>query len=146
MASEDRSTNQHATIHMHKGWLAALAALIVLFLVFMFGIAAGRFSYGGFGGRTHGFIGGAMVGHERRLGRMMADGAVTDSQDRVIGTVTAVNGSDLTVAAGGSSYTVQTSSSTQWQNGNTAKVNDTVVAYGTTNNGVLTATQVVINP
>lgn len=68
------------------------------------------------------------------------------NQNQTRGVVTAVNGSSFTVAAYGSTTTVQTSSATQYHGGDQVKVNDTVIAYGAGNNGTLNATQVVINP
>jgi hypothetical protein len=62
------------------------------------------------------------------------------------GVVTAVNGSTITVAGNGATNTVTTNSSTQYTGGSKAAVNDTIVAVGTTNNNVFTATRIIINP
>jgi len=51
----------------------------------------------------------------------------SEQTSRLTGVVTAVNGSVLTVAGGGNTYTVTTNSSTQWAGGSSAAVNDTVV-------------------
>ena len=143
--AEQEKPSKYIDTHIHKSWIAGLAALLILFVVFMFGMAAGRFGTGNFGHRQSVFMKGIMMSGDRGFGGMMHSGLI-NSQDRVAGTVTAVNGSSFTLAGNGSSYSVQTNSSTQWQNGRSVKVNDTVMAFGTTNGGVLTATQVVINP
>jgi hypothetical protein len=87
---------------------------------------------------SHGFMhrGNAFIG-KRGFG---------DNQNRLHGTVTAVNGSGFTVAGNGAVTQVQTSSSTQYHGGNQVKVNDTVVASGTTSDGSFQATDIVINP
>src|SRR5579859_7944952 len=107
MANQE-SSNNYINTHIHKGWLAALAALVVLFAAFVFGLAAGRFSYG-FGNRAHGFIGGTTLKQESQDG-FITHRMMSNIQDRIIGTVTATNGSSLTVAGGGSSYSVETNS------------------------------------
>lgn len=88
--------------------------------------------------------GGGIVRQTRSLGRFGIAGS--NSQDTARGVITSVNGTNFTVAGNGSTQQVSTSSSTQYQGGDQVKVNDSVVAYGTTNNGTLSATQVVINP
>lgn len=64
----------------------------------------------------------------------------------VEGVVTAANTAALTVAGNGTTSTVSTTSSTQYQGGSQAAVNDTVIVTGTTTNGTFTATKIVINP
>ncbi len=70
----------------------------------------------------------------------------SDSQDRLNGVVTAVNGTSFTVAGHGATNQVATSSSTQYTNGDQVKVNDSVIVSGTRSNGSLQASQIVINP
>jgi hypothetical protein len=142
---EDKNDKTPAPSRMHGGWLLVLGGIVVLLVVFAIGMSAGRFNNGRFG--MHG-KGGRSGGFMMMQGRSGAgtSGRVGNSQDRITGTVTAVNGSNFTVAGHGSSYQVQTNSSTQYQNGSTVKVNDTIVAFGTTNSGTLTATLVAINP
>ena len=145
MAKDDtpaRSPYINATLH--KGWLAAAGAVIVLFLAFGVGMAAGRFSdphtfERGISSRNVMMGGGGMFGHHE-------GGFLSSNQNRVVGTVTAVNGANFTVAGQGSTEEVTTNSSTQYHGGSSVKVNDTVMAMGTTDNGVLTATRIVVNP
>lgn len=141
MATEEKQAR--STSSWQKGWLVVIAALVVLFIAFIVGIAAGRWGRTGYymdGYRTGGYM---MGGHRFMAGDGMFG---QDYQTRVIGTVTAVNGSDFTVAGGGTTNSVKTDSSTQWEGGNSVKANDTVVAYGSVNNGTFTATLVQINP
>jgi len=51
----------------------------------------------------------------------------SEQTSRLTGVVTAVNGSVLTVAGGGNTYTVTTDSSTQWAGSSSATVKDTVI-------------------
>lgn len=141
MATEEKQSRPMGS--WQKGWLAAIAAIIILFIVFIVGLAAGRFGRTGYymdGYRT----GGHMMGDHRFIGGGGMFGQ--DYQARVIGTVTSTNGSDFTVAGGGTTNTVKTDNSTQWEGGNSVKTNDTVVAYGSVSNGTFTATLVQINP
>ncbi len=62
------------------------------------------------------------------------------------GVVTVVNGDKLTIAGNGTTSTVTTTSSTQYVGASSAAVDDTVDVMGTSSNGTLTATQIVVNP
>jgi len=135
-----------STVNVNHSWLYGLLGVLILLVVLMAGVGianhhrrlergivtSGQFGTG-FGERHQGFM--AMGG------KQLADG-----QNRTSGVVTAVNGSSFTLAGHGSTTEVTTNSSTQYRDGNTVKVNDTVVVSGTTINGTLTATKVVINP
>ena len=144
--------NWYSTNSGGRGLAYGAGAVIVLLIVFMLGAAAaghhrvyrtGGFYGGGPGPVTVGMGRGERVFmHSGNFG-----GTVTDNgQTRTTGVVTAVNGSSFTLAGNGATTNVTTNGSTQYQNGNTVKVNDTVMVVGTTSNNTLTATSVVINP
>lgn len=133
--------------HHKKTWLVPV--LIVVIVVLFIGMIASWAAY------RHNWYG---PGYKnvvvRSGGHMMMDeghrggfwGGTYSNQNRISGVVTSVNGSSFTVAGDGSTNTVQTNSSTQYQNGSSVKTNDSVVVFGTTNNGTFTASSVVINP
>lgn len=137
-----------STAPAHNGWLYGALAAILVILVFMLGVAAERhhnsgqtfFSKAGF--RT-GFMGPERM-HEGGFG--FGGTQTADGESRTTGVVTSVNGDNFTVAGNGATTNVTTNSSTQYQGGNQVKQNDTVIVRGTTSNGTLTATEVVINP
>ena len=142
--SEDKNDKTQAPNRMRSGWGLALAIIVILLVAIAIGMSAGRFNDDRFGMHGGGRGGGFTMMHGS--GGVGMGGRIGNGQDRVTGTVTALNGQNFTVAGHGSSYQVQTNSSTQYQNGNTVKLNDTIVAFGTTNSGTLTATLVTINP
>ena len=146
MANQESSNSgRYGLVRSHKGWLFALAGLVILFWAFVIGAAAGRFYSGPLSFRERGeFASRHMLTGDRLDGGFGS--RIGTNHDRASGTVTAVSGSSFTLAGHGSSYSVQTDSTTNYEGSNSVKVNDTVIAFGTTNNGVLTATQVVINP
>lgn len=130
------------------GWLYGALAIIVLLLVFMFGAAAERHHssrqmvFGAAGFKTS-FIGPGRM-HERSFG--IGGTQTANGEDRTTGVVTSVNGNNFTVAGNGATTNVTTNSSTQYRGGNQVKQNDTVIVRGTTSNGTITATEIVINP
>jgi hypothetical protein len=91
------------------------------------------------GGGGRGMMGGGMMG-QRRAG--FGGG---ERQTALIGVVTAVDGSKLTVAGNGATVVVQTDSNTSYVGAGSAKVNDTVRVIGTQSNGVWTATSIRVN-
>ena len=132
----------------HMPWLYGLLGIIVLILVFIAGVSAADHRganrafpgakvmalRGEFGVQKHGFgpFGGGM--------------ASNNGQTRTRGVVTSISGSSFTIAGNGSTTNVDTNSSTQYQNGNQVKQNDSVLVFGTNSKGTITATQIVINP
>jgi hypothetical protein len=143
------SDNQtYVPVH-HKRWFWPTAGIIVV-LILIFGFLA-RLRWAWHGGPGYrlsrtGDLGARPFGHARidHFGGM-GDGQL-DSQNRLQGVVTAVNGSIITVAGHGSTNIIQTNGSTSYQNGNQIKINDSVIAFGATSSGTFTATRVVINP
>ena len=133
----------------HRGWLYGVLTVIVLILVFMFGAAAQRhhssreFMVTGGGFKTS-FIGPGRM-HEQGFG-FGGDTQTANGESRLNGVVTSVSGANFTVAGNGATNNVTTNSSTQYQGGNQVKQNDTVIVRGTSSNGTITATQIVINP
>jgi uncharacterized protein YdeI (BOF family) len=140
--AETTSTKNSWTLS-HKTLAIVIGSLLILFLVFMSGAAAGRFSSGfeGNNGR-HEMVHGPMP----RMNHSFGFGGVNNNQDRLRGTVTNVNGDTFTVAGYGSTNQIKTITSTSYHGGNQVKVNDTVVVFGNASNGILNATQVIINP
>jgi hypothetical protein len=130
-------------INRSQGWLYGLLAALILVMVFLAGAAMAHhqhdnltFAQGGFSTRHVG---------NRHVMRQNFD-TWHDGQDRVTGVVTNVNGSNFTIAAYGSTTNVTTNGSTRYHGGDQIKQNDTVAVFGTTSNGTLTATEVIINP
>jgi len=66
------------------------------------------------------------------------------NQQVLSGVVTGVNGTTFTLAGEGNTNSITTNDSTQYTNDTKPAVNDTVTVYGTTNNGVFTAQEVVV--
>lgn len=139
-AAESKTKNYY----YHKPWL--VPALIAVVVIVIIGAAvswvafrAGRFGPYSFRGVTmHKYI------SEGARGGMLV--GPNNNQIRLQGVVTNVSGNTFTIAGDGSTNTVQTSSSTQYQNGSQVKVDDTVLVYGTTSSSAFTADTVVINP
>ncbi len=74
------------------------------------------------------------------------DFSTDDSTSRVQGVVTAVDGQTITVAGNGTTTKVVVQDSTTYSGDEEpAKVNDTVMAYGTKDGDTLTATRVFLN-
>jgi hypothetical protein len=77
---------------------------------------------------------------------MMGGVSRFDTGNSTRGVVTNVSGDSFTLAGNGATTQVKTSSSTQYRGGNQVKVNDTVIAFGTSSSGTLQAEQIIINP
>jgi hypothetical protein len=140
----DKVSTKNSWWPAYKTPILVIGALIVLFLVFMSGAAAGKFSNGLYNQHFNHFADrGLMPRMHHSFG---LDNGLNNAQNRVRGTVTNVSGDTFTVAGYGATTQIKTTTSTQYQGGNQVKVNDTVVILGSTTNGTLTATQVSINP
>lgn len=146
----ETKTNRLSTRNMNHGWPYGLLGVLIILVVFMAGMGVARHHQLE---RTGGFFGGPGPGrvgmHERGFrttGGGVGAGTISNGQSRARGVVTSVNGSDFTLAGNGSTTNVTTNSSTQYQDGNQVKQNDTVIVFGTTANNTLTATNIVINP
>jgi hypothetical protein len=145
---ETKSTHNHySTFSNRPGWLYGLVGLVVLILVFMAGAGIANHRHGDMGFKSSGVArapGG--FGGGRRFGGAGQGTVTINGQTRTSGVVASVNGSSFTLAGHGSATNVTTSGSTQYQGGNQVKQNDSVTVFGTTSNGTLSATQIVINP
>lgn len=145
----ETKTNRMSTMNVSHGWLYGVLGVLIILVVFMAGMGIARHRQVA---RTGGFLSGpgsAKIGMRQRgfrTGGGFGGGANSNGQSRTSGVVTAVNGSDFTLAGNGSTTNVTTNSSTQYQDGNQVKQNDTVIVFGTTANNTLTATSVIINP
>lgn len=86
--------------------------------------------------------GGMMEGNRGGFGMMGGDTSVSSST-RVSGVVTGVDGDIITVAGNGTTVSVKVTDSTKYTGSSKpAAANDTITAFGTTDDGVLTATSV----
>lgn len=87
-----------------------------------------------------GMAGNGQFGERGGTGRM--------GQRPVVGVITAVNGSTLTINSSGTSKTVNVSNSTTYvgDGGNTPKVGDSIAVFGTANGDTVTATRISLNP
>lgn len=127
----------------HNPWVIGAAGIVVLVLVFAAGYSTAQRK----NNRRSpvGSMIGSSYGYSRRFGRGFGGHFDMNSANRVSGVVTSVNGNNFTIAGNGSTATVVTNNSTQYTGGNQVKVNDSVLVFGTSNNGTFTATQVIIN-
>lgn len=148
--NEQKHPEYHYGYYHKSDWL--LPVLIVIIIIFLAGLIGGMVAY--HHERKNAVIYSGSVGLGLRgSGGVFQRGRsfngyeiVSNNRNSVSGVVTNVSSSSFTVAGNGSTQQVTTNSSTQYQGGNQVKVNDTIIAYGTTSNGTLTATQIVINP
>jgi hypothetical protein len=124
--------------------LGAIIVILVLLVVFLGGLAAGHYSDNS-----------APAGAHQRFMDNRANGPAShgglrglmgDNQNVVTGAVVSVSGDSFTVAGGGTTTQVKTTSSTQFRGANSVKTNDTVVAVGTKDGDTLNATRVAVNP
>lgn len=117
--------------------------LVLAAVIFFAGLVAGRAA-----GKLRALEPAGAVVKQRLLdsGMRMGRRFANPNESRIQGVVTAVNGSTLTVSGGGATNTVTVSGSTQYTNGTKAAVNDSVVVFGTVNNGSFTASRIVLNP
>ncbi len=127
---------------VHKrGWAWPLAVVVIAIMAFMFAGMIFAFSWWNGG---YGFNGTDRF--DMMNGRYGMHSWTTAGRDRLFGTVTSVSGDSFTVAGNGSSTTVKTDSSVQYTYGDQVKVNDSVLVYGTKDNGTLKASRIIINP
>ena len=121
--------------------------LILLFIVFMFGMAAGRVSrqfYVRRSGNFHTMRN--LNGFDWQSGQMyMSSPASSTNQLEITGVVSGINGDKVTVVGGGTSNVITTNSSTQYIGASAVAVNDTVSVVGEYNNNTLTATSITVN-
>jgi len=145
---ENNGTKNNRAIN--NSWVYGLLAAIVLLLVFIAGVTASSHRHeisAGVNTRPMMKEAGFRVGAGDGPGTVrVSGGRMFTSGNSVEGVVISVNGNSFVVAGHGSTTNVTTTSSTQYNNGNQVKVNDTVFVSGTTNSGVLTATDIAINP
>lgn len=129
--------------HSHHGVAAAVVIVIVGLI-----LLAGAFAAGAHARRWDSRP--ALMGQKRVIGARgfgsRFGGGTFNTTDQVSGVVTAVNGSTFTVASNGATKDVITNSSTQYEGGDSVKVNDSVLVQGSTSNNQFTADTVVINP
>lgn len=157
METVNNETNNHNSQYMNKRRLICLAIVIVLlFFSFMFGIFVGRIAPRMHSNRFNNMMGSRYTYSYQQpmlsnptsyLGngpmRMNRPPANTVN---IKGVVTAINGQTITVAGNGSTNNITTNSSTQYTNGSSPKVNDTIVLNAQFNNNQLTAQSVTLNP
>jgi hypothetical protein len=142
--SSEYKTAESSAWHKRSSWLVP-GLLIVIILLLIAGMSSGWNRHDRpamVGLRT----GGAFIGHGEG-GRFSTRGPIEGSnQSRLMGVVTSLNGTNFTIAGGGSTNDITTNSSTQYENASSVKVNDSVLILGTTTSGTFTASQVIINP
>lgn len=137
--------------NQHKLLFSLIGVLLVL-LILLVGIRIGGHNNDGFYTNTKIGRGPGMMSRgfttygDGERGFMNGGTTLMNGRTRTDGVVTAVNGDGFAIAGHGATSNITTNSSTQYQNGNTVKVNDSVLVFGTNNSGTITATQIVINP
>ena len=147
--TKDKETAPH-NINHHDWSISNTPLLIVIAVMAALILLGGGFAIGNRSSSMNGP--GPIFGQAglfaRKSGGMGAHrhGFLNNSSTRVSGVVTAVNGTHFTVASQGSTKDVETNSSTQYVDGSSVAVNDSVVASGTTTGSQFTADRVVINP
>ena len=142
--TEVEATNSHYSGYRnHRSWLMP-AVVIILILLLIGSIFHNHRENRAFGAKVGAFGNVRMM---RRGGEFMGgQQGMNAGQNHIRGVVTAVNGSTITVAGNGATNDVETNTSTQYQNGSSVKVNDSVLVFGNINSGKFTATQIVVNP
>lgn len=133
-----------------KWWLIGGVALGVV-LAFMLGMLAanarnmnyGRYGTPDFDGDRVARSGMMMHGGMQQDGKMRTGQGAYDSNTMVHGVVSAVSDSEMTIVGNGVSKKVTLTSSTTYGN-NKPKVNDSVMARGTTSGETFTATSVQV--
>jgi hypothetical protein len=138
-----QSKNQvPAWVNSHN-LLVALLILMVLFFVFAAGAAVGRASDNFEGPHKH---------HKLMRSRppARAQGGIRNpldgNQSVITGAVIKISGANFTVAGGGTTTEVKTSSTTQYKGASMVKLNDTVIVIGTKTSSSFQANRVVVNP
>ena len=140
-------TSEHWEHRKHR-ILFGIIVLILLFIVFMFGMAAGRVSRNFYVERSRNFNnmrGLNGFGWQSNSTFMSTPPSSMSNQLEITGVVTEINGDKVTVVGGGTSNIVTTNSSTQYIGASSLAVNDTVSIVGQYNNNTLTATSITIN-
>ncbi len=147
LENEKAQPNVEVWQHKKHKIFFGLIILVLLVIAFMVGVGAGRFS-----NRIHTqrFVGmsrfnGYSNGYSFQSSGPIFNNSIGTNQLEITGVVTAVNGDKITVIGGGTSNQVTINSSTQYINGTSVAVNDTVDIIGQYNNNTLTATTVTIN-
>ncbi len=134
----------------HKKLQFMLVAALVLMIVFAIGALAGhaasRLQSQRIGGYNSSGPGGGMMRGYNANGSGFGMGNQSSNLVRLKGVVTSVNGSTIVIAGDGTTNSITTNTSTQYTGGSQAATNDTIIVFGTTNNGVFTAARVIINP
>lgn len=156
MTEEDNESQNDPMImhwqHRKHKIIFGLIILIVLAIVFMFGVGVGRMST-----RINriGRMNDQNMYYSASNGNYTSGFNITSSmpivqnstnQLEITGVVTAVNGNKVTLVGGGVSNVITTNSSTQYINGTSLAVNDSADIIGQYSNNVLTATTVTVNP
>jgi hypothetical protein len=139
-----------STPSKQTNWVVIVVAVIGVLMIFMAGAWSARFHARQ---RIEAIKPGIAAFGEPHRQRGMRDfhsgghrAALGSNANQLRGVVTAINDTSFTLAGGGTTNTVQTTSSTTYTGGDKVAVNDSVLASGTVNNGTFTATQIVINP
>lgn len=159
---ERKSKNLRKLVHEFPAWSWVIVAVVGFFAVF--GCVAAVYA------AVHSFSDGTDVSTNRRGDYSLRDDQFGDSSNdvrggmqrgggygmmggygdsanttstRVNGVVIAVDGSTLTVAGNGTTTTVKVTDNTTYTGSSKpAAINDTITAFGTTSDGVFTATSV----
>lgn len=149
--TETKSSNSnHHSYSSNKKLGAIIAVIVAAGFLFWAGLAATFFFVRGHSPLFEGNVirRDIDVGFRGGMGGMhgFVRGQFNDSESRLTGVVTKVDGKNFTIAGSGSTNDITTNDSTQYTSGSSVSVNDTVVVSGTISGGTFTATQVVINP
>lgn len=146
MAMQTDNPRWYSTASARRGWWIVISSVVILILAAAALAAAAAYRISGGGG--HGASRALGIERRLRIGELsgLQKGTAANGQTRKLGVVTAVNGSNFTLAANGETTQVATSSSTQYRGGSQVKADDTVIAAGTISNGTLDASRVNINP
>lgn len=121
--------------------IGLIVVVILLFFSFMFGAFVGRVSPRM---QFHRFNSKRGMGYSYQ--QLVVNSPQSVNSITIQGVITSVNGNSLTVAGDGLTNNITTNSSTQYVNGNSPKVNDTVSISAQFNNNQLTAQSININP
>ncbi len=161
METIDNDTKDNDTIDQNNKYMSKkrlvclIIVIILLFFSFTFGIFIGRvaprmnshrFSNRMGGGFSYSFSQPLSSSQTEYLSNGPMGMNQSTNTIEIQGVITAINGQTITIAGNGSTNNITINSSTQYTNGSSLKVNDTILVNAQFSSNQLTAQSVTLNP